>query len=107
MLLLAMKKVRRYWINSLSLFHRATKLQSLVVQVQGKVYHEFSNFDYANVYLRKSTIVRLLFRFYDPQSGQIRINNQNIQEVSLSSLRKSIGVVPQVKITYILSRHMS
>jgi ABC-type transport system involved in Fe-S cluster assembly fused permease/ATPase subunit len=37
-----------------------------------------------------------LYRFYDPQSGQIRVNNQNIQEVSLSSLRKVIGVVPQV-----------
>ncbi|CAF1128071.1 unnamed protein product [Adineta ricciae] len=48
----------------------------------------------------KSTIVRLLFRFYDPQSGQIRINNQNIQEVSLSSLRKAIGVVPQDSILF-------
>lgn len=45
----------------------------------------------------KSTIVRLLFRFYDPQNGEIRVNNQNIREVSLSSLRKIIGVVPQVR----------
>ncbi|CAF0894953.1 unnamed protein product [Adineta steineri] len=48
----------------------------------------------------KSTIVRLLFRFYDPQSGQIRVNDQNIQEVSLSSLRKAIGVVPQDSILF-------
>lgn len=49
----------------------------------------------------KSTIVRLLFRFYDPQNGEIRVNNQNIQEVSLSSLRKAIGVIPQVSFTNI------
>ncbi|KAH9524993.1 ATP-binding cassette sub- B member 7, mitochondrial [Bulinus truncatus] len=43
----------------------------------------------------KSTIVRLLFRFYDPQEGKILINGQEIQEVNLDSLRKAIGVVPQ------------
>uniref|UniRef100_A0A5F8HIN8 Iron-sulfur clusters transporter ABCB7, mitochondrial n=1 Tax=Monodelphis domestica TaxID=13616 RepID=A0A5F8HIN8_MONDO len=43
----------------------------------------------------KSTIVRLLFRFFEPQSGGIYIAGQNIQDVSLESLRKSVGVVPQ------------
>ena len=43
----------------------------------------------------KSTIVRLLYRFYDPIEGRILINNQDIRDVSLSSLRKSIGIVPQ------------
>ncbi|KAK0053596.1 ATP-binding cassette sub-family B member 7 mitochondrial [Biomphalaria pfeifferi] len=43
----------------------------------------------------KSTIVRLLFRFYDPQNGKILINDQEIQAVNLESLRKAIGVVPQ------------
>eukprot|EP00066_Takifugu_rubripes_P006008 XP_003970491.2 PREDICTED: ATP-binding cassette sub-family B member 7, mitochondrial [Takifugu rubripes] len=43
----------------------------------------------------KSTIVRLLFRFYEPQKGNIYIAGQNIREVSLDSLRKSLGVVPQ------------
>ncbi|KAI7533477.1 Iron-sulfur clusters transporter atm1 [Hortaea werneckii] len=43
----------------------------------------------------KSTIVRLLFRFYDPQSGRITIDGQDIRDVSLASLRQSIGVVPQ------------
>jgi ABC-type multidrug transport system fused ATPase/permease subunit len=56
---------------------------------------------------RKSTIIRLLFRFYDPQSGEIRVNNQNIREVSLSSLRKSIGVVPQVSYTTIFRKRYS
>ena len=43
----------------------------------------------------KSTILRLLFRFYDTESGKIMIDGQDIKEVSLDSLRKSIGVVPQ------------
>lgn len=43
----------------------------------------------------KSTIVRLLFRFYDVQSGTIKIDNQDISLVTQSSLRQSIGVVPQ------------
>ncbi|XP_027695480.1 ATP-binding cassette sub-family B member 7, mitochondrial [Vombatus ursinus] len=43
----------------------------------------------------KSTIVRLLFRFFEPQNGNIYIAGQNIQDVSLESLRKSVGVVPQ------------
>ncbi|KAK6364022.1 Iron-sulfur clusters transporter atm1, mitochondrial [Exophiala oligosperma] len=43
----------------------------------------------------KSTILRLLFRFYDAESGSITIDGQNIREVSLDSLRQSIGVVPQ------------
>ncbi|KAJ4508467.1 Iron-sulfur clusters transporter atm1, mitochondrial [Exophiala dermatitidis] len=43
----------------------------------------------------KSTILRLLFRFYDAPTGQILIDGQNIKELSLDSLRRSIGVVPQ------------
>ncbi|KAG8521301.1 ATP-binding cassette sub-family B member 7, mitochondrial, partial [Galemys pyrenaicus] len=43
----------------------------------------------------KSTIVRLLFRFYEPQKGNIYVAGQNIQDVSLESLRKAVGVVPQ------------
>ncbi|CZT01761.1 hypothetical protein WAI453_006789 [Rhynchosporium graminicola] len=43
----------------------------------------------------KSTILRLLFRFYDIQEGRILIDGQDIRDVSLESLRKAIGVVPQ------------
>lgn len=43
----------------------------------------------------KSTIGRLLFRFYDVTSGRITIDGQDIREVTQQSLRKSIGVVPQ------------
>ena len=43
----------------------------------------------------KSTILRLLFRFYDVESGRILIDGQDIRDVSLESLRKAIGVVPQ------------
>ncbi|AFR97089.1 iron-sulfur clusters transporter ATM1, mitochondrial [Cryptococcus neoformans C23] len=43
----------------------------------------------------KSTVFRLLFRFYDSNSGQILIDGQDIKTVTLDSLRRSIGVVPQ------------
>jgi len=43
----------------------------------------------------KSTIARLLFRFYDVTSGVIEIDGQNIRDVSQKSLRNSIGIVPQ------------
>jgi ATP-binding cassette subfamily B protein len=43
----------------------------------------------------KSTISRLLFRFYDVTSGRILIDGQDIARVSQTSLRRSIGIVPQ------------
>ncbi len=43
----------------------------------------------------KSTIINLLPRFYDPKEGNIQIDGQNVNEVSLSSLRKNISMVSQ------------
>ena len=43
----------------------------------------------------KSTVGRLLFRFYDVHAGSISINGVDIREVNLDSLRSRIGVVPQ------------
>jgi len=43
----------------------------------------------------KSSILRLLFRFFDCDKGQILIDDQPIDKVTLESLRKPIGVVPQ------------
>ena len=43
----------------------------------------------------KSTISRLLFKFYDPKAGGIYINSININKISQESLREIIGVVPQ------------
>ena len=43
----------------------------------------------------KSTIGRLLFRFYDAQKGSIKIDGQDIRDVTQESLHRSIGVVPQ------------
>ena len=43
----------------------------------------------------KSTIGRLLFRFYDVTGGAIRIDGQDIRDVTLDSLHRAIGVVPQ------------
>ena len=46
--------------------------------------------------LSKSTIVRLLYRFFDPQQGRILITGQDIRHVNLDSMRRNIAVVPQV-----------
>lgn len=43
----------------------------------------------------KSTLINLLLRFYDPQSGQILIDDIDIRDVTLNSLRRQIGIVPQ------------
>ena len=43
----------------------------------------------------KSTVSRILFRFYDVAAGSVRIDGQDIREVSQASLRAAIGVVPQ------------
>ncbi len=43
----------------------------------------------------KSTIGRLLFRFYDVVSGALRIDGQNVRDVTQDSLHAQIGVVPQ------------
>jgi len=43
----------------------------------------------------KSTIMKLLFRFYDVSSGRLRIDGQDISQVTQQSLRQAISVVPQ------------
>jgi ATP-binding cassette, subfamily B, heavy metal transporter len=43
----------------------------------------------------KSTIVRMLFRFYDPQAGAVRIDGQDLRDVTQVSVRAAIGLVPQ------------
>ena len=48
----------------------------------------------------KSTIARLVFRFYDPWSGRILIDGQDIREVTQSSLRAAVGIVPQDSVLF-------
>ncbi len=43
----------------------------------------------------KSTLINLLLRFYDPQKGQILVDDIDIRDVTLTSLRHQIGIVPQ------------
>jgi ATP-binding cassette subfamily B protein len=43
----------------------------------------------------KSTIVRLLFRFFDVDSGAVLIDGQDVRRVTQASLRAAIGLVPQ------------
>ena len=43
----------------------------------------------------KSTLAKLIARFYDPDEGEILIDDQNLREVSIESLHSQLGVVPQ------------
>ncbi|SFN61338.1 ABC transporter ATP-binding protein [Marinobacter pelagius] len=43
----------------------------------------------------KSTLIKLLLRFYDPSHGEIRIDGQPIRDINLKSLRGAIGLVSQ------------
>jgi ATP-binding cassette, subfamily B, bacterial len=43
----------------------------------------------------KSTMAKLVTRFYDPTSGAVLIDGHDIREVSITSLRRQVGVVPQ------------
>lgn len=48
----------------------------------------------------KSTMVRLLYRFYEPTSGEIRIAGQNISDFDMDSVRKAISIVPQDSVLF-------
>lgn len=48
----------------------------------------------------KTTVVNLIPRFYDPVAGSIRIDNIDIQAVTLQSLRAQVGIVPQETILF-------
>ena len=48
----------------------------------------------------KSTSFQLLLRFYDPESGQIRIDGQDIAQLSPRELREHIGLVPQETVLF-------
>jgi len=48
----------------------------------------------------KTTLVNLLPRFYDPQAGQILIDGIDIRDVTLRSLRRQIGIVPQETVLF-------
>ncbi|MCU0524069.1 MAG: ABC transporter ATP-binding protein/permease [Elainella sp. Prado103] len=48
----------------------------------------------------KTTLVNLLPRFYDPQQGQILLDGIDVRQVSLRSLRRQIGIVPQETVLF-------
>jgi len=51
----------------------------------------------------KSSLVNLLPRFYDPSSGRVVIDGQDVRDVTLDSLRQSIGIVQQDGFLFIMS----
>ena len=44
--------------------------------------------------------MRLLYRFYDPQDGRILVGGKDIRDVTIDSLRRNIGVVPQDSVLF-------
>ncbi len=48
----------------------------------------------------KSTLADLIPRFYDPQAGTVRVDGHDVREVTLASLRRHIGIVPQETILF-------
>lgn len=48
----------------------------------------------------KSSMVRLLYRFFEPLEGEIKIAGQNIKDVDMDSLRKAIAIVPQDSVLF-------
>lgn len=48
----------------------------------------------------KSSVLKLLLRFYDVCSGSVEIDGQDVRDVTLSSIRETIGVVPQDPILF-------
>ncbi|MFW5697976.1 MAG: ABC transporter ATP-binding protein, partial [Fimbriimonadaceae bacterium] len=48
----------------------------------------------------KTTLTSLLFRFYEPQSGQILVNDREIHEIARTSLRENMAIVPQEPILF-------
>jgi ATP-binding cassette subfamily B protein len=43
----------------------------------------------------KSTVAKLITRFYDPTAGEVTIDGHDLREITLTSLRRQLGVVPQ------------
>ena len=53
----------------------------------------------------KSSILNLIPRFYDPDTGSVKIDNQDIKELSIASVRSSIALVSQEPILFDMSIH--
>ncbi len=66
-------------------------IKNINLSIQGNTMSAFVGHSGAG----KSTIINLLPRFYDPQSGSIQIDGQDIKKVSLRSLRKNLSLVSQ------------
>ena len=79
-------------LNDLSFVIPAGKKVAIVGSSGSGYIHLKNSYNY---FSSKSTIVRLLYRFYDPQQGRILIADKDIRDVTLISLRHCIGIVPQ------------
>ncbi|KAI1617095.1 hypothetical protein EDD36DRAFT_415972 [Exophiala viscosa] len=48
----------------------------------------------------KSTILKLLFRFYDPEQGRILIDGQDVRQMAMEGFRKHIAIIPQTPVVF-------
>ena len=69
----------------------AQAIQNINLDIKGNTMSAFVGHSGAG----KSTIINLLPRFYDPQTGNISIDDQDTRAVSLKSLRRNISLVSQ------------
>ena len=80
---------------------RGQRRHLLVQLVQGKLFNIYFKLKSALLYrfvhwfYRKTTISRLLFRFYDPLSGTVEFDNMDIKKYQQKSVRACVGIVPQ------------
>ncbi len=80
--------------NNVSFKYESTEkkaIKNIDLEIKGSTMTAFVGHSGAG----KSTVINLLPRFYDPQEGSIKIDNQNIKNVSLHSLRKNLSLVSQ------------
>uniref|UniRef100_A0A8C8G691 ATP-binding cassette sub-family B member 6 n=1 Tax=Oncorhynchus tshawytscha TaxID=74940 RepID=A0A8C8G691_ONCTS len=93
------RMIQNSFIDMESMFKLFTEEEEVKDMVNaGNLLYKLGKVEFENVGQSgcgKSTILRLLFRFYDVQGGCIRIDGQDISKVKQVSLRAHIGVVPQ------------
>ena len=78
---------------------------SALKEISLKVPHSKTTALYGTSRSGKSSILNLIPRFYDPDTGSVKIDNQDIKELSIASVRSSIALVSQEPILFDMSIH--
>lgn len=81
--------------RNVSFFYDKQPLGSSINEISFKLYRGKSMALVGTTGAGKTTITRLLFRFYDVKAGEVLVNGQDVRNVTQRSLRAQIGMVPQ------------